>query len=219
VATPLHARGDVRAAGRPPCITGRVTRDDRLVRASGRWGHPRIGPVACGRVLCRRGAAALQEWRPPGRDRRLGVPVQPASLDGGRSSSPSRSRERPRTPSPPHARAERGCPVIAVTNMVGSAIVAGGGMRSLPSGGPRDRGGQQDVRAQTTLVSSPPPREGARDADEGPSARWCAADPQGGALRRGGAASGPRRYVDLARVHVGRGASTAPPGGCPQALR
>ncbi|MEI8334095.1 MAG: glutamine--fructose-6-phosphate transaminase (isomerizing) [Chloroflexota bacterium] len=115
------------------CITGRVTRDDRIgveelrpvegILAS----VDRVELVACGTASYAAlvGAAALQEW--------TGLPARatvgsefrysPPPLDGRTLViAVTQSGETADTIAPTRLARERGCPVIAVTNTVGSAI-------------------------------------------------------------------------------------------------
>jgi len=115
------------------CITGRVTRDDRIVVeellpvADVLASIDRVELVACGTASYASlvGAAALQEW--------TGLPARatvgsefrysPPPLDGRTLViAVTQSGETADTIAPTRLARERGCPVIAVTNTVGSAI-------------------------------------------------------------------------------------------------
>ena len=115
------------------CITGRVTRDDRIVVEELRpvgdilASIDRVELVACGTASYAAlvGAAALQEW--------TGLPARATVGSEFRYSPPpldartlviavTQSGETADTIAPTRLARERGCPVIAVTNTVGSAI-------------------------------------------------------------------------------------------------
>jgi glucosamine--fructose-6-phosphate aminotransferase (isomerizing) len=115
------------------CITGRVTRDDRIVveefsPVEGMLGTiSRIELVACGTAYHASlvGAAAIQEW--------TGIPARatvgsefrysPPPLDGSTLViAVTQSGETADTIAPTRLARERGCPIVAVTNTVGSAI-------------------------------------------------------------------------------------------------
>jgi glucosamine--fructose-6-phosphate aminotransferase (isomerizing) len=115
------------------CITGRVTRDDRILVEELRpvgdilASIDRVELVACGTASYASlvGAAALQEW--------TGLPARATVGSEFRYSPPpldartlviavTQSGETADTIAPTRLARERGCPVIAVTNTVGSAI-------------------------------------------------------------------------------------------------
>jgi glucosamine--fructose-6-phosphate aminotransferase (isomerizing) len=115
------------------CITGRVTRDDRILVEELRpvgdilASIDRVELVACGTASYAAlvGAAALQEW--------TGLPARATVGSEFRYSPPpldartlviavTQSGETADTIAPTRLARERGCPVIAVTNTVGSAI-------------------------------------------------------------------------------------------------
>ena len=115
------------------CITGRVTRDDRILVEELRpvggilASVDRVELVACGTASYAAlvGAAALQEW--------TGLPARATVGSEFRYSPPpldartlviavTQSGETADTIAPTRLARERGCPVIAVTNTVGSAI-------------------------------------------------------------------------------------------------
>ncbi len=115
------------------CITGRVTRDERILveelqPVQGILGSiDRVELVACGTASYASlvGAAALQEW--------TGLPARATVGSEFRYSPPpldartlviavTQSGETADTIAPTRLARERGCPVIAVTNTVGSAI-------------------------------------------------------------------------------------------------
>ena len=142
---------------------------------------------------------------------------------GGRSSSRSPSpARRPTRSRRPGWRAERGAPVIAVTNTVGSAITREADRGPVPAGRPGDRGRRvQDVRHPGDHAGDPRrgDRQGARHARRraraGRSGARCARCPAGAARalenasrdRRAGAA-----LRQLARVHVRRPRRLVPGG-------
>jgi len=115
------------------CITGRVTRDDRILVEELRpvlgilASIDRVELVACGTASYAAlvGAAALQEW--------TGLPARATVGSEFRYSPPpldartlviavTQSGETADTIAPTRLARERGCPVVAVTNTVGSAI-------------------------------------------------------------------------------------------------
>jgi len=115
------------------CIAGRIDRHDRIVvdelaGLEGRLaGISRIELIACGSAFYASlvGAAALQDW--------TGLPVRanigsefrysPPPLDAGTLViAVTQSGETADTIAPTRLARERGCPIIAVTNTVGSAI-------------------------------------------------------------------------------------------------
>jgi glucosamine--fructose-6-phosphate aminotransferase (isomerizing) len=115
------------------CITGRVTRDDRILVEELRpvadilASIDRVELVACGTASYASlvGAVALQEW--------AGLPARATVGSEFRYSPPpldsrtlviavTQSGETADTIAPTRLARERGCPVIAVTNTVGSAI-------------------------------------------------------------------------------------------------
>jgi glucosamine--fructose-6-phosphate aminotransferase (isomerizing) len=115
------------------CITGRVTRDDRILVEELRpvrdilASIDRVELIACGTASYASlvGAAALQEW--------TGLPARATVGSEFRYSPPpldartlviavTQSGETADTIAPTRLARERGCPVIAVTNTVGSAI-------------------------------------------------------------------------------------------------
>ena len=139
-------------------LTGRVPRDGHIVveeldgLAETLLAIERIELVACGSAYYASlvGAAAIQAW--------TGLPARATAGSEFRYSPPpldgrtlviavTQSGETADTIAPVRLARERGCPVVAVTNTVGSAITARGGRRPVPSGRPGDRRGRvQDVR-------------------------------------------------------------------------
>jgi glucosamine--fructose-6-phosphate aminotransferase (isomerizing) len=115
------------------CITGRVTRDDRIAIAELDPVKPILGSitrvelVACGTAYHAAlvGAAAIQDW--------TGIPARatvgsefrygPPPLDSSTLViAVTQSGETADTIAPTRLARERGCPIVAVTNTVGSAI-------------------------------------------------------------------------------------------------
>jgi glucosamine--fructose-6-phosphate aminotransferase (isomerizing) len=115
------------------CITGRVTRDDRIAIAELDPVEPVLGTIsrveliACGTAYYASlvGAAAIQEW--------TGIPARATVGSEFRYSPPpldastlviavTQSGETADTIAPTRLAHERGCPIVAVTNTVGSAI-------------------------------------------------------------------------------------------------
>jgi glucosamine--fructose-6-phosphate aminotransferase (isomerizing) len=115
------------------CITGRVTRDDRIVMGELEpvgavlGTISRVELIACGTAYYASlvGAAAIQEW--------TGIPARatvgsefrysPPPLDGSTLViAVTQSGETADTIAPTRLARERGCPIVAVTNTVGSAI-------------------------------------------------------------------------------------------------
>jgi len=115
------------------CITGRVTRDDRIVIEELAPVEEvlrtidRVELVACGTAYHAAlvGAAAIQDW--------TGIPARatvgsefrygPPPLDGSTLViAVTQSGETADTIAPTRLARERGCPIVAVTNTVGSAI-------------------------------------------------------------------------------------------------
>ena len=131
----LHAQGDARAAGGHSLrrIAGRLHRRPHPARRAGAGLRrdpsrvERVELVACGTAATPRSSA--RACSRTGRACRRAGTSAPSSATArrrstrGRSSSRSPSRARPPTRSPRRAwPASAGCPIIAVTNTVGSAI-------------------------------------------------------------------------------------------------
>ena len=181
----------------------------------------RIELVACGTAYYAAlvGAAAIQDW--------TGLPARatvgsefrysPPPLDGRTLViAVTQSGETADTIAPTRLARERGCPIVAVTNTVGSAITREARRGRLPPGRARDRGrGVQDVRDPGHDARDPRrgDRQGARRARAAnrsrslpPRSTPCPQRPRGRSINASGVAELARRYVNSRGfMFVGRG--------------
>ena len=212
------------------CIAGRVTRDGRIrleeldrPRRARSAPSTRVELVACGTRLLRRrssGAAAIQDW--------TGLPARatvgsefrysPPPLDGNTLViAVTQSGETADTIAPTRLAREQGCPIIAVTNTVGSAITREADAVLFLQAGPEiavaasktfvdpghdagDPGGRDRQGARHAATRR---RAGARPTRSAPCRR-----PRSGALdaTASGAPALARRYVNSRGfMFVGRG--------------
>ena len=177
----LHAQGDPRAAGGAPPVAGGTgdaptatsTRPrSRGSRTAFRAGHPGGDRRLRDRVLRgargRRGDPGLDRAAGPGHGR------APSSATRRRRSIPgalviavTQSGETADTIAPTRWAREQGCPIVAVTNTMGSAITREADAVMFLQAGPGDRGrGVEDVRhpGHDADRARRGDREGARDA-------------------------------------------------------
>ena len=215
-------------------IAGRVTRDGRIhveeidgLRDTLR-AVDRIELVACGSAYYAAliGAAALQDW--------TGLPARATVGSEFRYGPPpldertlviavTQSGETADTIAPMRLARERGCPIIAVTNTVGSAITREADAVLFLQAGPEIAvAASQDVRDPGDDAARPggrdrPTSAGTLDEDD----ELAFGDGAAGAARRGraGARATPRRAPrpgpplrQLARVHVRRARLRLPGG-------
>ena len=150
---PLHAQGDPRAARGAPPVHRRPgdprrpdpARGDRPASRTRSGASTRIELVACGSAYYAAlvGAAALEEW--------TGLPARATVGSEFRYSPPpldaktlviavTQSGETADTIAPTRHAREQGCPIVAVTNTVGSAITREADAVVFLQAGPGDRG-------------------------------------------------------------------------------
>ena len=210
------------------CITGRVTRDDRITvgeLAPVEGVLPtitRVELIACGTAFYASlvGATAIQEW--------TGIPARatvgsefrysPPPLDGSTLViAVTQSGETADTIAPTRLARERGCPIVAVTNTVGSAITREADAVLFLQAGPEvavaaSKTFVAQVTTLVTLAAAIAKARGSltRDRERG-LARALRALPDGArrALANAEAADVPglaRRYADSRGfMYVGRG--------------
>ena len=191
---PLHAQGDPRAAGGAPPVDRRPRDPRRPDPGRGARRARRRDPAA---VDPRRARRLRQRLLRVARRRAPRSRTGPASRPGRRSARSSATRRRRSTATtlviavtqsgetadtiaPTRLARERGCPIVAVTNTVGSAITREADAVAVPPGRPRDRRrGVEDVRHPGHDARDPgrgdrqDPRHAARRAASGSSVPRC----------------------------------------------
>jgi glucosamine--fructose-6-phosphate aminotransferase (isomerizing) len=207
------------------CIAGRVTRDGRIrleeiagleeqLRSA-----TRIELVACGSAYYAAlvGAAALEEW--------TGLPARATVGSEFRYSPPpldaktlviavTQSGETADTIAPTRLRSRAGCPIVAVTNTVGSAITREADAVVFLQAGPEIAVAASKTfttQVTTLVILAAGDRPGPRHADRraGARARGRAACPaaaaaSGRSIRVGGRAGDRPALRQLPRLHVRR---------------